>query len=78
MVYLYTPWGQTEPRRLETAGDETIALRVRERVAVKDRLFRLAAADVGSWAAIWSPGAWRCGPSSSRCASAGKRARLHS
>ena len=47
VVYLYTPWGQTEPRRLETAGGETITLRVRERVAVKDRLFRLAAADVG-------------------------------
>ena len=47
VVYLYTPWGQTEPRRLETGGDATIALRVRERVAVKDRLFRLAAADVG-------------------------------
>ncbi len=47
VVYLYTPWGQTEPRRLEMAGDETIALRVRERVAVKDRMFRLAAADVG-------------------------------
>ena len=47
VVYLYTPWGQTEPRRLEAGGDATITLRVRERVAVKDRLFRLAAADVG-------------------------------
>ena len=47
VVYLYTPWGQTEPRRLEAGGDATITLRVRERVALKDRLFRLAAADVG-------------------------------
>ncbi len=47
VVYLYTPWGQTEPRRLEAGGDATIALRLRERVSVKDRLFRLAAADVG-------------------------------
>ena len=47
VVYLYTPWGQTEPRRLEESGDASITLRVRERVALKDRLFRLAAADVG-------------------------------
>ena len=63
VVYLYTPWGQTEPRRLETGGDATITLRVRERVAVKDRLFRLAAADVGELAP--RPGhraRARCGP----------------
>ena len=47
VVYLYTPWGQTEPRRLEAGGDAHLTLRVRERVAVKDRLFRLSAADVG-------------------------------
>ena len=47
VVYLYTPWGQTEPRRLEAGGDATITLRVRERVAVKDRMFRLAAAEAG-------------------------------
>jgi len=47
VVYLYTPWGQTEPRRLEAGGDAAITLHVRERVAVKDRVFRLAAADVG-------------------------------
>jgi putative protease len=47
VVYLYTPWGQTEPRRLEAGGDAVLTLRVRERVAVKDRLFRLAAADAG-------------------------------
>jgi collagenase-like PrtC family protease len=47
VVYLYTPWGQTEPRRLETGGEASLILRVRERVAVKDRLFRLSAADVG-------------------------------
>jgi putative protease len=50
VVYLYTPWGQTEPRRTESAGDATLTLRVRERVAVKDRLFRLAAADAGQLA----------------------------
>jgi putative protease len=47
VVYLYTPWGQSEPQRLEASGDAAVTLRVRERVAVKDRLFRLAAADVG-------------------------------
>ena len=47
VVYLYTPWGQSEPLRLEEGGEERLTLRVRERVAVKDRLFRLAAADVG-------------------------------
>ena len=47
VVYLYTPWGQTEPRRLEAGGDAAVTLHVRERVAVKDRMFRLAAADVG-------------------------------
>ena len=47
VVSLYTPWGQTEPRRLEAGGDESLTLRVREHVAVKDRLFRLAAAEVG-------------------------------
>ena len=50
LVYLYTPWGQTEPARLEESGDEEITLRLRERVAVKDRLFRLAAADAGQLA----------------------------
>lgn len=47
VVYLYTPWGQTEPLRLEAGGDTSLTLRVRDRVAVKDRLFRLSAADVG-------------------------------
>jgi putative protease len=48
VVYLYTPWGQSEPQRLEAGGDAAVTLRVRERVAIKDRLFRLAAADVGA------------------------------
>ena len=47
VVYLYTPWGQSEPVRVEQGGDERLVLCVRERVAVKDRLFRLSAADVG-------------------------------
>ena len=47
VVYLYTSSGQTEPQRLEIGGGDHVALRVRERVAIKDRLFRLAAADVG-------------------------------
>ena len=45
VVYLYTPWGQSEPLLVERDGDASVTLRVRERVAVKDRLFRLAAAD---------------------------------
>jgi U32 family peptidase len=50
LVYLYTSWGQTEPVRLETGGDAEIVLRVRERVAAKDRLFRLEAADASELA----------------------------
>src|SRR5665647_1987102 len=50
LVYLYTPWGQSEPVRVTEGGDAKITLRVRERVAVKDRLFRLAAADAGELA----------------------------
>ena len=50
LVYLYTPWGQTEPTRLSEGGDTSVTLRTRERVAVKDRLFRLAAADAGELA----------------------------
>jgi putative protease len=46
VVYLYTSWGQTEPTRLDETGGDRVTLRVRERVAVKDRLFRLAAAGV--------------------------------
>ena len=45
LVYLYTPWGQTEPVRVQEGGDAEITLRLHERVAVKDRLFRLEAAD---------------------------------
>ena len=45
LVYLYTPWGQTEPLRVQEGGDAEITLRLHERVAVKDRLFRLEAAD---------------------------------
>ena len=50
VVYFYTPSGQTEPLRLAEGGESTLALRVRERVSVKDRLFRLAAAGVGALA----------------------------
>ncbi len=50
LVYLYTPWGQTEPLRVAAGGATETTLRVRERVALKDRLFRLAAADVGQLA----------------------------
>jgi U32 family peptidase len=46
LVYLYTPWGQSETMRLTEGGDANLTLRVRERVAVKDRLFRLSAAGV--------------------------------
>ena len=41
LVYLYTPWGQTEPVRVQEGGEAEITLRLHERVAVKDRLFRL-------------------------------------
>ena len=45
VVSLYTPWGQTEPVRVDEGAVERLRLRVRERVAVKDRLFRLSAAE---------------------------------
>ena len=50
LVYLYTPWGQTEPVRVQDGADAELTLRLHERVAVKDRLFRLAAADAGQLA----------------------------
>lgn len=50
LVYFYTPYGQTEPVRLVGDGETTLRLRVGERVAVKDRLFRLAAAEAGTLA----------------------------
>ena len=50
LVYLYTPWGQSEPLRVPERGDARLTLRVRERVAVKDRLFRLETAGAGELA----------------------------
>jgi putative protease len=50
LVYLYTPWGQTEPVRVQEGGDAELTLRLHERVAVKDRLFRLAVADAAQLA----------------------------
>jgi putative protease len=50
LVYLYTPWGQTEPVRVQEGGDAELTLYLHERVAVKDRLFRLEAADAGQLA----------------------------
>ncbi len=44
LVCVYTSAGQTEPLRLEGGGEDRVTLRLRERVGVKDRLFRLAAA----------------------------------
>ena len=49
-MYLYTPWGQSEPQRLDEGGDTVVRMRVRERVALKDRLFRLAEAEAGELA----------------------------
>ena len=46
VVYLYTSWGQSDPTRLEDGATDRLTLRLRERVSVKDRLFRLAAAGV--------------------------------
>ncbi len=50
VVYLYTSQGQTEPVRLDDGAGESLTLCVRERVSVKDRLFRLAAAGVDEFA----------------------------
>lgn len=50
LVYFYTPWGQSEPLRLAEGGETSVTLRAHERVAVKDRFFRLAAAEAGELA----------------------------
>ena len=59
VVCLYTPWGQSEPVRVPelphrgeglTQDGQRLVLRMRERAAVKDRLFRLSAADADSFA----------------------------
>ncbi len=47
---VYTPWGQTEPFRVPEAAADRLTLRLRERVAVKDRVFRLAAAEADALA----------------------------
>jgi U32 family peptidase len=46
VVSVYTSQGQTEPVRLAVGGADRLTLRLREPVAVKDRLFRLSAAAV--------------------------------
>ena len=45
LVYLYTPWGADRAHAVQEGGDAGLTLRLHERVAVKDRLFRLEAAD---------------------------------
>ncbi len=61
VLTIFTPWGQTEPLRVPSealgGGPQAAApaagrlvLRVRERVAVKDRVFRLSAASVDAFA----------------------------
>ncbi len=47
---VYTPWGQTEPFRVPEAAADRLSVRLRERVAVKDRVFRLAAAEADALA----------------------------
>ena len=56
VVQIYTPWGATEPQRIEAparAGPPPgrLTLRVRERVALKDRVFRLRSAEADGAAA---------------------------
>jgi len=61
VLTIFTPWGQTEPLRVSpsampgptppTGGPAgRLTLKVRERVAVKDRVFRLSAAGVDTFA----------------------------
>ncbi|MBN2204603.1 MAG: U32 family peptidase [Thermoleophilia bacterium] len=47
---VYTPWGQTEPFRVPEAAADRLTLRLHERVAAKDRVFRLAAAEADAFA----------------------------
>ncbi len=50
VVSLYTPWGQTEPVRVEEAAADRLTLRIGERAAVKDRVFRVVAAEADALA----------------------------
>ena len=63
VVQLYTPWGHSEPVRVAAAvqggrgsqgeaasWQDRVVLRVRERVAVKDRLFRLSSGEADEFA----------------------------
>jgi putative protease len=63
VVQLYTPWGHSEPTRVAAAAqgggggrgeaatwEGQVVLRVRERVAVKDRLFRLSSGEADEFA----------------------------
>ena len=58
VVQIYTPSGATEPQRVHlderatgSAAGDRVVLRVRERVAVKDRVFRLSSAEADRSAA---------------------------
>jgi len=50
VLSIYTPWGQSEPVRVEADTADRLTLRLRERVAAKDRVFRVAGADIGALA----------------------------
>ncbi len=50
VLSLYTPWGQTEPVRVEEAAVDRLTLRLGERAAVKDRVFRVVAAEADALA----------------------------
>ncbi len=56
VVSFYTSRGQTEPLRLTEGARSHLTLRVGERLAVKDRLFRLKAAELEALAAALEAG----------------------
>jgi putative protease len=57
VIQVYTVWGSTEPARLDgllargRPGGERVVLRLRERVSVKDRVFRISSGEMDGFAA---------------------------
>ena len=68
VVYLYTPWGQTEPRRLEAGGDATSRCACASASPSRTACSAWRPPTSASSAATSSPAGSRCGRSSCACA----------
>jgi hypothetical protein len=85
VVQVYTVWGSTEPARLGNVlvrgrpGAQRIVVRLRERVSVKDRVFRISSGEIDGYAAAAVAGRAVARPivvSARLCGRAGDRPRL--